>query len=107
LKVFSRRNPSNLNAAQALHSEEGSRERRHGDITPLSRARLHEYVDYIIEIGAVPPEGAILSWVCYRGEGSAIYTLPLGDGAGVLASYATDDPDEECSDLEPFVVIGT
>ena len=65
------------------------------------------YVDYLIEIGAVPPEGAVLRWVRYRGEGSSIYkSLPLGDGAGMLASYTTDDPDQECSDLEPFVVIG-
>ena len=65
------------------------------------------YVDYIIEIGAVPPEGALLRWVRYRGEGGRIYTsLPLGDGGGTLASYTTDDPDHEESDLEPFVVIG-
>ena len=65
------------------------------------------YVDYIIEIRAVPPEGAVLRWVRYRGEQSRIYTaLPLGDGGGMLASYTTDDPDQECSELEPFVMIG-
>jgi hypothetical protein len=24
----------------------------------------------------------------------------------MLASYTTDDPDQECSELEPFVMIG-
>jgi hypothetical protein len=65
------------------------------------------YVDHIVEIGAVPPEGALLRWVRYRGEGSSIYkSLPLGDGGGMLATYTTDDPDQEVSELEPFVVIG-
>jgi hypothetical protein len=65
------------------------------------------YVDYIVEIGAVPPEGVLLRWVRNRGELSGIYTsLPLGDGGGMLASYTTDDPEKECSELEPFVVIG-
>ena len=36
----------------------------------------------------------------------ALHIPPLGDGGGMLASYTTDDPDKEESDLEPFVVIG-
>lgn len=65
------------------------------------------YVDYIIEIGGVPPEGVLLRWVRYRGCMSRIYTsLPLGDGGGLLASFTTDDPEKECSELEPFVVVG-
>jgi hypothetical protein len=70
------------------------------------------YVDYIIEIGAVPPEGVLLRWVRYRGERiptgfTSLYTsLPLGDGGGMLASYVIDDPDKEESELVPFVVIG-
>ena len=65
------------------------------------------YVDYIIEIGAVPPEGALLRWVRNRGEQSRIHaSLPLGDGGATLASFTTDDPDQEVSELEPFVVIG-
>ena len=65
------------------------------------------YVDYIIEIEAVPPEGVLLRWVRHRGEPSRIYTsLPLGDGGGMLTSYTTDDPEKESSELEPFVVIG-
>jgi hypothetical protein len=71
------------------------------------------YVDHIIEIRGVPQEGALLRWVRYRGERNptgftSLYTsLPLGDGGGMLASYTTDDPDKEESELEPFVVIGS
>jgi hypothetical protein len=73
----------------------------------LFEAGARVYVDGIVEIGAVPTEGALLRWVRYRGEGDAIYTsLPLGDGGGTLASFTTDDPDQEVSELEPFVVIG-
>lgn len=65
------------------------------------------YVDYIIEIGSVPPEGALLRWVRYRGSLSRVYTsLPLGDGGGMLVSYTTDDPEKECSETKPFVVVG-
>jgi hypothetical protein len=65
------------------------------------------YVDYIIEIETVPPEGVLLRWSRHRGELSRIYTsLPLGDGGGTLTSYTIEDPDEEVSEPEPFVVIG-
>ena len=66
------------------------------------------YVDYIIEIGAVPREGVLLRWVRHRGQLSRIYTsLPLGDGGGTFMSYTTDDPDEKESEPEPFVVVGS
>ena len=64
---------------------------------PTDREKLFEvgtkiYVDNIIEIGAVPPEGAALRWVRHRGELSRIYTaLPLGDGEGKLAAFTTHD----------------
>lgn len=66
------------------------------------------WVDYIIEIGAVPPEGAILRWVRYRGEMSSISrSLPLDEGEGTLASFLTEDPDVEApGPREPFAVIG-
>ncbi|WP_027518476.1 hypothetical protein [Bradyrhizobium sp. WSM1417] len=70
------------------------------------------YVDYIIEIGGVPEEGVLLRWVRYRGARNPIgfsslsSALPFGDGGGMLASYTTDDPDKEESEMQPFVVIG-
>jgi hypothetical protein len=78
----------------------------------LFEAGAKVYVDFIVEIGGVPPEGALLRWVRYRGERSprgftSLYkSLPLGDSGGMLTSYTTDNPDEEESELEPFVVIG-
>jgi hypothetical protein len=65
------------------------------------------YVDFLVEIASVPPEGALLRWARYRGEGNSIYkSLPLGDGGGALATFTTDDPELEVSELEPFVVVG-
>ena len=98
-----------IQAQSADDAEAKSRERFAALPTngELFKAGAKIFVDYIIEIGAVPTGGALLRWVRYRGEGSAIYkSLPLGDGGGALASYTTDDPDQEVSELEPFVVIG-
>ncbi|MHC4040788.1 hypothetical protein [Bradyrhizobium sp. 23AC] len=66
------------------------------------------YVDYIIEISEVPPQGAVLRYASYRGEMSSISkALPLGDHGGTLSNYFTYDPDDEnaASSPEPMVVL--
>jgi hypothetical protein len=65
------------------------------------------YVDYIVEIAGVPAEGALLRYVRYKGELASISkSLPLEEGAGMIASYLTEDPEKQSSSpVPPFVVL--
>lgn len=63
------------------------------------------YVDTIVELAKVPPEGALLGYVCELGEsvGSIDCALPVSVEGATSFGWSADPDDPESG--EPFLVI--